>query len=160
MGIIIKKEWFRLEIHLIHHVAIVWYRYPEKIQASFHRAHCYLPAGIVAVLRQRPSLVAAAVQAFYLRDPIDLQACRSFQTFPPDNRVMTVVSDPSNATHQLGSVTDRGSVTDGGSVVKWYKYVDLIFKIACFPIYFFLMMPDMNFQFIALIAFLPSDWRG
>ncbi|XP_074881539.1 protein ecdysoneless homolog [Buteo buteo] len=66
--------------------------YPEKIQASFHRAHCYLPAGIVAVLRQRPSLVAAAVQAFYLRDPVDLRACRSFQTFPPDNRVMTVVT--------------------------------------------------------------------
>ncbi|NXW42938.1 ECD protein, partial [Nyctiprogne leucopyga] len=65
--------------------------YPEKIQASFHRAHCYLPAGIVAVLRQRPSLVAAAVQAFYLRDPVDLRACRSFQTFPPDERVMTVV---------------------------------------------------------------------
>ncbi|NXW57994.1 ECD protein, partial [Eurystomus gularis] len=66
--------------------------YPEKIQASFHRAHCYLPAGIVAVLRQRPSLVAAAVQAFYLRDPVDLRACRSFQTFPPDERVMTVVT--------------------------------------------------------------------
>ncbi|NXI99691.1 ECD protein, partial [Psophia crepitans] len=66
--------------------------YPEKIQASFHRAHCYLPARIVAVLRQRPSLVAAAVQAFYLRDPVDLRACRSFQTFPPDERVMTVVT--------------------------------------------------------------------
>ncbi|KFW93115.1 Protein SGT1, partial [Phalacrocorax carbo] len=66
--------------------------YPEKIQASFHRAHCYLPAGIVAVLRQRPSLVAAAVQAFYLRDPVDLRACRSFQTFPPGERVMTIVT--------------------------------------------------------------------
>ncbi|NXI40543.1 ECD protein, partial [Galbula dea] len=66
--------------------------YPEKIQASYHRAHCYLPAGIVAVLRQRPSLVAAAVQAFYLRDPVDLRACRSFQSFPPDERVMAVVT--------------------------------------------------------------------
>ncbi|KFO83739.1 Protein SGT1, partial [Buceros rhinoceros silvestris] len=66
--------------------------YPEKIQASFHRAHCYLPAGIVAVLRQRPSLVAAAVEAFYLRDPVDLRACRSFRTFPPEERVMTVVT--------------------------------------------------------------------
>ncbi|NXJ79088.1 ECD protein, partial [Trogon melanurus] len=66
--------------------------YPEKIQASFHRAHCYLPAGIVAVLRQRPSLVAAAVQAFYLRDPVDLRACRTFRTFPPDERVMTIVT--------------------------------------------------------------------
>ncbi|XP_021254105.1 protein ecdysoneless homolog [Numida meleagris] len=66
--------------------------YPEKIQASYHRAHCYLPAGIVAVLKQRPSLVAAAVQAFYLRDPADLRACRTFQTFPPEERVMTIVT--------------------------------------------------------------------
>lgn len=66
--------------------------YPEKIQASYHRAHCYLPAGIVAVLKQRPSLVAAAVQAFYLRDPSDLRACRSFHTFPPEERVMTTVT--------------------------------------------------------------------
>ncbi|NXD15182.1 ECD protein, partial [Nothocercus nigrocapillus] len=66
--------------------------YPEKIQTLFHRAHCYLPAGIVAVLKQRPSLVAAAVQAFYLRDPVDLRACRIFKTFPPDERVMTVVT--------------------------------------------------------------------
>ncbi|KFQ22724.1 PREDICTED: protein SGT1, partial [Merops nubicus] len=66
--------------------------YPEKIEASFQRAHCYLPAGIVAVLRQRPSLVAAAVQAFYLRDLVDLQACRCFHTFLPESRVMTVVT--------------------------------------------------------------------
>ncbi|XP_023786082.1 protein ecdysoneless homolog [Cyanistes caeruleus] len=67
--------------------------YPEKIQASLHRAHCFLPAGIVAVLRQRPSLVAAAVQAFYLRDPGDLRACRRpFRTFPADQRVMTLVT--------------------------------------------------------------------
>ncbi|XP_006887606.1 PREDICTED: protein SGT1 isoform X2 [Elephantulus edwardii] len=64
--------------------------YPEKIQASLHRAHCFLPAGIAAVLRQRPRLVAAAVQAFYLRDPFDLRACRVFKTFLPDTRIMTL----------------------------------------------------------------------
>uniref|UniRef100_F7HP85 Ecdysoneless cell cycle regulator n=1 Tax=Callithrix jacchus TaxID=9483 RepID=F7HP85_CALJA len=63
--------------------------YPEKIQASLHRAHCFLPAGIVAVLKQRPRLVAAAVQAFYLRDPIDLRTCRVFKTFLPETRIMT-----------------------------------------------------------------------
>ncbi|XP_074856402.1 protein ecdysoneless homolog [Carettochelys insculpta] len=66
--------------------------YPEKVQASLHRAHCYLPAGIVVVLKHRPALVAAAVQAFYLRDPIDLKACRPFKTFLPDTRVMTSVT--------------------------------------------------------------------
>uniref|UniRef100_A0A8C5L6K6 Ecdysoneless cell cycle regulator n=1 Tax=Jaculus jaculus TaxID=51337 RepID=A0A8C5L6K6_JACJA len=66
--------------------------YPGKIQASLHQAHCFLPAGIVAVLKQRPRLVAAAVQAFYLRDPIDLRACRVFKTFLPETRVMTSVT--------------------------------------------------------------------
>ncbi|XP_047410453.1 protein ecdysoneless homolog [Sciurus carolinensis] len=66
--------------------------YPEKVQASLHRAHCFLPAGIVAVLKQQPRLVAAAVQAFYLRDPIDLRACRIFKTFLPETRIMTLVT--------------------------------------------------------------------
>ncbi|ELK09540.1 protein ecdysoneless homolog isoform X1 [Pteropus alecto] len=66
--------------------------YPEKIQASLHRAHCFLPAGIVAVLKQRPRLVAAGVQAFYLRDPIDLRACRVFKTFLPETRIMTSIT--------------------------------------------------------------------
>ncbi|KAJ7324207.1 hypothetical protein JRQ81_017227 [Phrynocephalus forsythii] len=66
--------------------------YPERIQAFLHRARCYIPAGIAVVLKQRPTLVSAAVQAFYLRDPIDLKACRVFKTFPPETRVMTSVT--------------------------------------------------------------------
>ncbi|XP_067222843.1 protein ecdysoneless homolog isoform X1 [Chanodichthys erythropterus] len=65
--------------------------YPDKIQQNFHHAHCYVPAGIAVVLSRRPDLIAAAVSAFYLRDPVDLQACRNFHTFPPDTRVMTSV---------------------------------------------------------------------
>ncbi|KAA0711026.1 Protein ecdysoneless -like protein [Triplophysa tibetana] len=63
--------------------------YPDKIQQNFHHAHCYIPAGIAAVLSRSPDLLAPAVSAFYLRDPLDLQACRTFRTFPPDTRVMT-----------------------------------------------------------------------
>uniref|UniRef100_A0A8C6GUE7 Ecdysoneless cell cycle regulator n=1 Tax=Mus spicilegus TaxID=10103 RepID=A0A8C6GUE7_MUSSI len=66
--------------------------YPERIEASLHRAHCFLPAGIVAVLKQRPRLLSAAVQAFYLRDPIDLRACRVFKTFLPETRIMASVT--------------------------------------------------------------------
>ncbi|XP_029305328.1 protein ecdysoneless homolog [Cottoperca gobio] len=66
--------------------------YPEKIKAGLHRAHCFIPSGIAMVLAQRPDLVAPAVSAFYLRDPVDLQACRSFTTFPPDTRVLTSVT--------------------------------------------------------------------
>uniref|UniRef100_A0A8C6LZX8 Ecdysoneless cell cycle regulator n=1 Tax=Nothobranchius furzeri TaxID=105023 RepID=A0A8C6LZX8_NOTFU len=66
--------------------------YPEKIQSNLHRAHCFIPAGVATVLAQRPDLVAPAVSAFYLRDPVDLQACRSFKTFPPDTRILTLVT--------------------------------------------------------------------
>ncbi|KAG7269073.1 hypothetical protein CRUP_017931, partial [Coryphaenoides rupestris] len=66
--------------------------YPEKITSNLHRAHCFLPAGIATVLAQRPDLVAPAVSAFYLRDPVDLQACRGFKIFPPDTRVLTRVT--------------------------------------------------------------------
>lgn len=66
--------------------------YPEKIQTDLHHAHCFIPAGIALVLAKCPNLVAAAVSAFYLRDPIDLQACRNFKTFPPDTRVLTMVT--------------------------------------------------------------------
>ncbi|XP_041866262.1 protein ecdysoneless homolog [Melanotaenia boesemani] len=66
--------------------------YPEKIKSGLHRAHCFIPAGIATVLAQRPDLVAPAVSAFYLRDPVDLQACRSFKTFPPETRVLTLVT--------------------------------------------------------------------
>uniref|UniRef100_A0A1A7WHQ5 Ecdysoneless homolog n=2 Tax=Iconisemion striatum TaxID=60296 RepID=A0A1A7WHQ5_9TELE len=66
--------------------------YPEKIQSNLHRAHCFLPAGVATVLAQRPDLVAPAVSAFYLRDAVDLQACRSFKTFPPDTRILTLVT--------------------------------------------------------------------
>ncbi|XP_048419564.1 protein ecdysoneless homolog [Stegostoma tigrinum] len=66
--------------------------YPEKIYADRHRAYCYVPAGIAAVLKRRPDLLAPAVQAFYLRDPVDLRACRPFKLFLPETRVMTLVT--------------------------------------------------------------------
>uniref|UniRef100_A0A8C4S8E2 Ecdysoneless homolog (Drosophila) n=1 Tax=Erpetoichthys calabaricus TaxID=27687 RepID=A0A8C4S8E2_ERPCA len=66
--------------------------YPQKIQSNFHHAHSYLPAGIVSVLKIRPDLVASAITAFYLRDPIDLEACRTFRFFTPETRVMAMVT--------------------------------------------------------------------
>ncbi|XP_040292468.1 protein ecdysoneless homolog isoform X1 [Bufo bufo] len=66
--------------------------YPESIKDSFHRAHCLVPAEIAAILKERPQLVSAAVQAFYLRDPIDLKACRTFHHFKPERLVFTSVT--------------------------------------------------------------------
>ncbi|XP_069466638.1 protein ecdysoneless homolog [Ambystoma mexicanum] len=66
--------------------------YPEKLQKTLHIAHCYLPASIAVVLKAHPKVVAAAVQAFYLRDPVDLKTCRTFKIFPPEPRVLTSVT--------------------------------------------------------------------
>ncbi|XP_053547870.1 protein ecdysoneless homolog isoform X2 [Bombina bombina] len=66
--------------------------YPDKIKDSLHRAHCFIPAAVAAVLKARPKLISAAVQAFYLRDPVDLRACRTFHHFPPEMLVLTSVT--------------------------------------------------------------------
>ncbi|XP_037064522.1 protein ecdysoneless homolog isoform X3 [Peromyscus leucopus] len=90
----IEDEWFI--VYVIKQITKAFpelvARYPGKIEASLHRAHCFLPAALVAVLKQRPRLVSAAVQAFYLRDPIDLRACRVFKTFLPETRIMASVT--------------------------------------------------------------------
>ncbi|XP_063817542.1 protein ecdysoneless homolog isoform X2 [Pseudophryne corroboree] len=66
--------------------------FPDKLKDSLHHAHCFVPAGIAAVLQERPQLVSAAVEAFYLRDPIDLKSCRTFHHFLPETRVFTSVT--------------------------------------------------------------------
>lgn len=78
------------------------FRYPEKIKTGLHQAHCFIPAGIAMVLAQRPQLVAHAVSAFYLRDPVDLQACRNFKIFSPETRVLTSVNTLSWAFWESG----------------------------------------------------------
>ncbi|GAB1610168.1 protein ecdysoneless homolog [Argonauta hians] len=65
--------------------------YPQKITEDIHSAYCYIPAGLAVALTQRPSLIAAGVNAFYYRDRDDLKACRSFRYFRPGTRVMTLV---------------------------------------------------------------------
>lgn len=61
------------------------------MKESLHRAQCFVPAGIAVLLKERPQLLAAAVQAFYLRDPLDLKACRTFRHFLPETCVFTSV---------------------------------------------------------------------
>lgn len=49
------------------------HRFPRKIDLNKHRAHCYLPCAVAAILKEDPKLLPHAVKAFYLRDPIDLK---------------------------------------------------------------------------------------
>ncbi|XP_048248661.1 protein ecdysoneless homolog [Haliotis rufescens] len=65
--------------------------FPEKIKENVHHTNCYIPAKLVPVLRRNPALVAPAVHAFYYRDPLDLQACRTMQIFSPTDQVLARV---------------------------------------------------------------------
>ncbi|XP_014243368.1 protein ecdysoneless [Cimex lectularius] len=65
--------------------------YPDKIQELLHQTNAYVPAGVAALLKEKPSLIAPAITSFCYRDPIDLRACRAMRYFPPETRVMTQV---------------------------------------------------------------------
>ncbi|XP_075224302.1 ecdysoneless cell cycle regulator [Lycorma delicatula] len=66
--------------------------YPDRIENNLHRANAFVPVGVAALLKERPSLIAPATVAFCHRDPIDMRACRAMRFFPPENRVMTRVT--------------------------------------------------------------------
>jgi len=50
--------------------------YPENMNQHVHNANLILPPLLVAILKERPSLVSAGVLAFYHRDPVDLKVCQ------------------------------------------------------------------------------------
>ncbi|XP_050391760.2 protein ecdysoneless homolog [Patella vulgata] len=62
--------------------------FPEKANENLHFANCYIPTSVAAVLEQNPTLVSPAVEAFYYRDPIDLQACRTMKIFQQEDMVI------------------------------------------------------------------------
>eukprot|EP00727_Mastigamoeba_balamuthi_P000789 m51a1_g10707 hypothetical protein (573) ;mRNA; f:172532-174749 len=64
--------------------------FPAAIEGHKHRARALVPLAVAAVLRQRPALVANAVNAFYYRDPDD--ACQRMQRFGGSEVVMTLVT--------------------------------------------------------------------
>ena len=43
------------------------------MQENSHYANLYVPVTVAALLKERPALVSAAVQAFYYRDPVELK---------------------------------------------------------------------------------------
>ena len=70
-------------------------KYPRQIQNSLHKALITLPRKLAYIIRQNESYVSAAIEAFYLRDPI---ALRPLQTsngtdllFAPDDLITTSI---------------------------------------------------------------------
>ncbi|RPA93609.1 SGT1-domain-containing protein [Choiromyces venosus 120613-1] len=62
-------------------------RYPKAIQEHLHYAEVLVPRTCAMVLHEAPESIAAAVEAFYLRDPISLKSLKSMSHFPPSDMV-------------------------------------------------------------------------
>jgi hypothetical protein len=53
---------------------------------AVHRARLWLPRAALRILAEEPWLVAAAVEAYVSRDPIDMRVCKHMVAFPPATR--------------------------------------------------------------------------
>jgi hypothetical protein len=68
--------------------------YPAQISASLHHACITIPRKLAYILHTRPTAIAPAVEAFYLRDPIalkPLQIASAKLVFPPEDLVTVSV---------------------------------------------------------------------
>lgn len=67
------------------------YRF-SNLEDLLHRSRAYLPAKIAVLLDANPSLIAPAVTTFCQRDIIDKRICRKNEHFPPDDKVLRLVT--------------------------------------------------------------------
>ncbi|PWY92534.1 putative regulatory factor Sgt1 [Aspergillus heteromorphus CBS 117.55] len=69
--------------------------YPKQINENLHSALVTIPRKVAFLLHQKPAYISAAVEAFYLRDPIALRPLRSKDvdnfTFKPEDFVTVSV---------------------------------------------------------------------
>ncbi|KAF8251698.1 SGT1-domain-containing protein [Wilcoxina mikolae CBS 423.85] len=57
--------------------------YPEKARGQLHRARVVVPRRVAALLKACPESIAAAVEAFYIRDPVSLMALKKKERVLP-----------------------------------------------------------------------------
>ncbi len=82
--------------------------YPAQIMTNTHHAMITIPRKVAFLLHQKPSYIAPAVEAFYLRDPIALKSVNSkdaakTMTFPPVDLTTVSVRFPKVGYAQLKS---------------------------------------------------------
>ncbi|KAF7489316.1 Protein ecdysoneless -like protein [Sarcoptes scabiei] len=60
----------------------------KHISSLNHKAHCFLPIRIVAILNSNPNLITSAVRAFYYRTPEDKSIIKSMRNFSTDKWII------------------------------------------------------------------------
>ena len=115
--------------------------YPGKINENMHHALLRLPRKIAFLLKQKPSYVSPAIEAFYVRDPVSLKPLRSAKVaadiiFGPDDLVALSVKLPRVGYAQLKSqdfpsppIWQAGMPTRSNA--KSFSQADTGMKLAC-----------------------------
>ncbi|KAI1441624.1 SGT1-domain-containing protein [Annulohypoxylon stygium] len=65
-------------------------KYPEHIMSTMHHSLVTIPRKLACILHEKPSTIAPAVEAFYLRDPVAIKPLLSSSKdlhFPPNDLV-------------------------------------------------------------------------
>ncbi|KAI1804604.1 SGT1-domain-containing protein [Daldinia bambusicola] len=81
-------------------------KYPGQITDSIHRSPVTIPRKLAYVLHEKPSTVAPAVEAFYLRDPVSIKPLVSPSAvihFPPQDLVTVSIKFTKTLFAQLKS---------------------------------------------------------
>ncbi|KAI8838561.1 SGT1 protein-domain-containing protein [Chytriomyces cf. hyalinus JEL632] len=66
--------------------------FPAKLCVNGYQwAKCWVPRNIARILKADESLIAAAVEAFYLRDPLQLKECQNMSHFHPSTNIQTSI---------------------------------------------------------------------
>ncbi|KAL8746700.1 MAG: hypothetical protein Q9190_001324 [Brigantiaea leucoxantha] len=80
-------------------------KYPSYIEESMQRALALVPRKLAHILHGNPRYVSAAVEAFYVRDPVSLQSLQTSDSskllFPPADLVIVSVAFPKIGYAQL-----------------------------------------------------------
>ena len=111
--------------------------YPEDWSENLHYAHVLLPVNLVKVLKKNPQLVGRAVRLFYLRDPIDLKACRLMKHFSPRDQKLVKVGVKFTKCHyamlakQTFNPDRRSGWTLPPPASEDHKALSLGFKLSC-----------------------------
>ncbi|CAZ81644.1 unnamed protein product [Tuber melanosporum] len=107
-------------------------RYPKAIQEQLHYTEALIPRTCAMVLHEAPESIAAAVEAFYLRDPISLKSLKSMSHFPPSDMVTTSVRFTKVLYAQLKSQEFEPPSGSGFEVSPDMPTVNMIgIKLAC-----------------------------
>ncbi|KAF2096890.1 SGT1-domain-containing protein [Rhizodiscina lignyota] len=115
--------------------------YPAGISENLHHALVTIPRSTASILHRSPSYISAAVEAFYLRDPISLRPLKAANKdglkFPPDDLVTVSIRFSKVQYAQLrGQEFDpppmwKSTLADSRLEEKRFMALDIGMKITC-----------------------------